>query len=348
LADASPHRTAVVIARIAAVLLAVALAAIVVVVVAVYTPLQEVSFRWMGLAGVALPLVALGAGLATAAAAVLSTARSRIRRDQEPSAGSRHLGLLVVVLLAWVPALVLSWPTLTGMIAPQDPGQGQDFTLVSQNIWYQHEDPARIADELLRRDADVLVLVEYTPAHRAALRSAGIDRAYPHRWEEPGELGGGLAVFSVFPLDDPLRLDTWSGAVRVGLVLDEGTIDLVAVHPVAPSDYWGLRRWKGDYTTLIDSLSSMGPDTIIAGDFNATGAHQRFRELKAAAGVRDAQDLSGSGFGPTWPGVGWRPPIMRLDHVLVGEGIGVESVEVIEDLGSDHRGLEARLRFPRS
>lgn len=348
MADPPSQRTAVLIARTAAVVLAVSLVAIVVVVVAVYTPLQEVSFRWMGLAGVALPLVALGAGLATASAVVMSAARSRVHRDEGSTGGSRRLGLVLVVLVAWVPALVLSWPTLVGMAAPQDPGDGQAFTLLTQNIWYQHDDPARMAEELLARGADVMVLVEYTPEHRAALRAAGGDRAYPYRWEEPGELGGGLAVFSVFPLDEPTRLDTWSGAVEVGVELDDGTIDLVAVHPVAPSDYWGLRRWKGDYTTLIDSLFDAGPDTIIAGDFNATGAHQRFRELKAATGVRDAQDLSGSGFGPTWPGVGWRPPIMRLDHVLVGDGIGVESVEVLDDLGSDHRGLEARLRFPRS
>jgi endonuclease/exonuclease/phosphatase (EEP) superfamily protein YafD len=348
LAEAHPPRSAVLIARTAAVLLAVSLAAIAVVVVAVYTPLQEVSFRWMALAGVALPLVALGAGLVTASAAVWSTAQRRVRRDDPSARAPRRLGPVLLVAVAWVPVLVLSWPTLAGMVAPQDPGQGQPFTLVSQNIWYQHDDPARIAEELLALDADVMVLVEYTPEHRSAMRAAGIDRAYPHRWEEPGELGGGLAVFSVFPLEDPRRLDTWSGAVEVGLVLDEGTIDLVAVHPVAPSDYWGLRRWKGDYTTLIDTLSDAGPDTIITGDFNATGAHQRFRELTAAAGVRDAQDLSGSGFGPTWPGVGWRPPIMRLDHVLVGDGIGVESVEVLDDVGSDHRGLEARLRFPRS
>ena len=40
---------------------------------------------------------------------------------------------------------------------------------------------------------------------------------------------------------------------------------------------------------------------MIAGDFNATGAHRRFRELMSVGGLRDAQDVSGAGFGATWP-----------------------------------------------
>ena len=38
---------------------------------------------------------------------------------------------------------------------------------------------------------------------------------------------------------------------------------------------------------------------------------------------------------------------MRLDHVLVGDGVGVDGVEVLEDVGADHRGVEARLRVPQ-
>ena len=43
-----------------------------------------------------------------------------------------------------------------------------------------------------------------------------------------------------------------------------------------------------------------------------------------------------------------RAPLMRLDHVLVGEGIGVERFELLEATASDHLGVEAWLRVPRS
>lgn len=324
-------------------MLVLGLAAQAVVVLVASTALQEVSFRWMGLAGVALPLATLVASVGTIVAVVLA-----LRMGASQGTRWTRVVLVIVVLTLWVPAAALGAPTLRGLMAPEDPGAGQPFTLVTQNLWYEHPDPETLAAQLLERDADVLVLVEYTPAHRDALRRAGISDRYPHRWEEPGELGGGLAVFSRFPMGDPERLRTWSGAVRLPLELEDGVVDLYAVHPVAPSDYWGLRRWKGDYTTLTDELAGAGPNTVVAGDFNATGSHQRLRKLMATAGLRDAQDVSGGGFASTWPSSGWLPPVMRLDHVLVGDDIGVEGVEVLEDLGSDHRGLEAVLRHPRT
>ncbi len=68
---------------------------------------------------------------------------------------------------------------------------------------------------------------------------------------------------------------------------------------------------------------------------------------QSLGGLRDAQDISGSGFGATWPSGDLWPPIMRLDHVLVGNGVGVERVEVLDDVGADHRGAGPVARWPR-
>jgi endonuclease/exonuclease/phosphatase (EEP) superfamily protein YafD len=304
--------------------------------VTTFTWLQEVSFRWIGLAGVALPTSVALATVGTVAV-VVAIASGPVRRR-------RTVLLTAGMLASWGTVVVLGAPTLQGMVAPSPAGDGAPLSLVTQNLWYENDDPDATAREVMSRDADVMVLVEYTPAHARAFSDAGVRAAYPHRWEEPGELGGGLAVMSKVPFDDVERLSTWSGAVRMELDTEGGPLTLYAVHPVAPSDYWGLRRWKGDYRTLIDALEGAGPSTVVAGDFNATGAHRRFRELKAVGGLRDAQDISGSGFGATWPSGDRWPPIMRLDHVLVGSGVGVERVEVLDDVGADHRGVEARLR----
>ena len=37
---------------------------------------------------------------------------------------------------------------------------------------------------------------------------------------------------------------------------------------------------------------------------------------------------------------------MRLDHVLVGEGIGVQDLTLLDDVGADHLGVRATLRVP--
>ena len=125
-----------------------------------------------------------------------------------------------------------------------------------------------------------------------------------------------------------------------------GAATLHVVHPIAPRDRWGLTNWTKDYEVLRSTLDHAPADTIVAGDFNATGAHRRFRELLESAELSDAQDVSGSGFGSTWPSARWIPPLMRLDRVLVGDAIGVDGVEVLDAMGPDHRGVVARLRLP--
>ncbi len=328
------------VADLAIVVVLAALVGQVVVLVTVHTWLQEVSFRWMGLAGVGLPTAAALAAVATLAAVVAAVLGPRRRR--------RSVGLVGALTVTWGMVVVLGAPTLQGIVAPQPAGDGAEMTLLTQNLWYQNDDPGRTARAVMARDADVMVLVEYTPAHAEAFRAAGVREAYPYRWEEPGERGGGLAVMSRFSFDDIARLSTWSGAVRLELDVDGTAVTLYGVHPVAPSDRYGLRRWKGDYRTLTSVLLDAGPSTVVAGDFNATAGHRRFRELKSVAGLADAQDVSGAGFGATWPAATPLPPVMRLDHILVGDDIGVERTEILDDVGADHLGVEARLRVPRS
>lgn len=327
-------------ADLAIVVVVAALVGQVVVLVTVYTWLQEVSFRWMGLAGVGLPTAAALASvvtLAAVAAAVLGPQRRR-----------RTVALVGALAVAWGVVVVLGAPTVQGIVASRPAGDGAEMTLLTQNLWYQNDDPDRTARAVMARDADVMVLVEYTPAHAEAFGAAGVRESYPYRWEEPGERGGGLAVMSRFAFDDIARLSTWSGAVRLDLDVEGTPVTLYGVHPVAPSDRYGLRRWKGDYRTLTAVLRDAGPSTVVAGDFNATGGHRRFRELMSVAGLADAQDISGAGFGATWRAAGVVPPVMRLDHILVGDAIGVQRTEILGDVGADHLGVEARLRVPRS
>jgi endonuclease/exonuclease/phosphatase (EEP) superfamily protein YafD len=314
-----------------------ALVATVLLAVVVVTPLQEVSFRWMGLAGVALPAALALAALGTLAATAVSYLA--------PKGAMRSALVALGLVVPWVLVVSLAAPTLAGLADPRPAGDGAAVVLLTQNLWYQHRDPAAAAAAVLAEDADVLVLVEYTPAHEQAFAAAGARERYPHRWEAPAELGDGLAVLSKVPLRDPQLLPLASGAVRVELDTDGGPVQLFAVHPTAPSDYWGLRRWKKDYRALSEALADAGPMTVVAGDFNATGAHRRFRSLLSDTGLVDAQDASGSGFGATWP-AGLVPAVMRLDHVLVGEGIGVEGVELLDGLGADHLGVRATLRVP--
>jgi endonuclease/exonuclease/phosphatase (EEP) superfamily protein YafD len=264
---------------------------------------------------------------------------------------SRRLRSLSVAAL--VPLLLLSHaiaPTVAGMVFPERSTDGVRLSVLAQNVWFENEDPATTLDAAMKRRADVVVLTEFTPEFERHLDERAVAgwRSYPHQWRDARPGGSGLAVLSSFPFEEAVRVPLSMPAVRVRLRVGEGLVDLYAVHPVAPSDRWGLLQWQNDYRVLIGDATDAGPMTIMAGDFNATRGHRTFRRLLEAGGLRDAQDVAGAGLAGTWPSGGALPRVMRLDHVLVGEGIGVEAFEVLPFIGSDHLGVEAVLRVPRS
>jgi endonuclease/exonuclease/phosphatase family metal-dependent hydrolase len=131
-----------------------------------------------------------------------------------------------------------------------------------------------------------------------------------------------------------LRPDDGSGPVIVG------------VHAVAPLEV-EMDNWRSDLEWLAAACSA--PDTIMAGDFNATLDH--------AAGLgdgpdtalgqcRDAAAQGDSGAVGTWPTS--VPALLGspIDHVMATADWAVAEVHVVDALdesGSDHRPIVARL-----
>jgi endonuclease/exonuclease/phosphatase (EEP) superfamily protein YafD len=83
---------------------------------------------------------------------------------------------------------------------------------------------------------------------------------------------------------------------------------------------------------------------VLAGDFNATLDHATLRRL-IGRGYADAADRAGRGLVPTW-GLGQSRPPLTIDHVLLDRRCAVQSVQIHDLPGSDHRALFARLRLP--
>jgi endonuclease/exonuclease/phosphatase (EEP) superfamily protein YafD len=62
------------------------------------------------------------------------------------------------------------------------------------------------------------------------------------------------------------------------------------------------------------------------------------------SGVRDAHDVVGGGWQPTWNSKSLiLPPVLRIDHVLASPAFAVTGFEVGGDFGSDHRPVIADL-----
>lgn len=314
-------------------------------VLVVFTPLQEIGFRVMALAGIAVPVsIGIATVMSLAGAVFVATGPRPVPR--------RNAGLTAAaVTVGWVTVLALAGPPTLGISQPRavDRGEvvaGTEFTIAVQNVWWRDPSPGQLATAVLARSPDVVVLIEFTDAHDSAwVAAAGDD--YPYRWSAPADKGQGMALFSRFPIGDVEPVDLYAGAARVPVHVGPATVDLVMVHPMAPSSFWGVQRWTQDMLELTRAGSEpgrqFGSHTVVAGDFNATVHHRRYRDFKNILWLTDALDVVGSGYSATWPGRGKLPPLMRLDHILVGSEIAVLDAGVVPAPGSDHLGVVARL-----
>jgi endonuclease/exonuclease/phosphatase (EEP) superfamily protein YafD len=80
----------------------------------------------------------------------------------------------------------------------------------------------------------------------------------------------------------------------------------------------------------------------VAGDFNAVGDHGPMQALQRA-GPKNATDVVGAGWLPTYPANRSFPPLLPIDHVMINKDLTATSVTSFTVAGSDHRGLLATL-----
>lgn len=294
-----------------------------------WTGLQELGTPTLTLAGLSGPLTIAGA------VAVLGGA-----------AWARHFGTRWAAwwaLTAIVPVLLVAQyarPTLMGLVTAEGPSPGVHLTVLAQNMWYHSSEQDEQVETLLDEDADVYVLTEFTPEALDGLRERHVERRYPFSVlrPEPGRLG--MAVLSRVPLQvraaDEFR-------IMVDLSPPDAVpLHLIATHSPAASSV-GIESWHDELDELADMARLAGPDTVVAGDLNATAGHVAFRELVASAALTDAQDAGGGGFAGTWNLMATVPPLLRLDHVLVGRDVAVHRFRFASRIDSDHQGIAAEI-----
>lgn len=242
------------------------------------------------------------------------------------SPGSGHAGTTPVAAEADV--VVLSWNTLGGAV-----------------------DARTIAALALRLGADVVTLPETTAETATAVAGLMATAGRP-MWAQTASHGSypgnSTSILVSAALGEYAAIDRFGDtsippSLVVAPVNGEGPT-LAAVHPVAPTP-GNLDDWRNDLA-FVDTLCST-PNTIVAGDFNATLDHLGGDPADAGdAGCTDAALVGGTAAVGTWPA--WLPALVgtQIDHVLATTGWKVVSAEVIQtedDAGSDHRPITATL-----
>jgi endonuclease/exonuclease/phosphatase (EEP) superfamily protein YafD len=224
-------------------------------------------------------------------------------------------------------------------------GVGQDVTVMAANLLVGMADAEALVAAVKAHDVDVLTLQELTPDMVRDLDRAGLRETLPYRHflDEPGGSGSGIAArYPVFPrtLTPPSTLRQ-AGAL-VDLPGDD--VEVLSVHPIPPVVDNGPESWQRDMAGLPKRVLD-GPVRVLAGDFNATLDHVGLRRL-LNSGYVDAADQVGEGLNPTWPaGALWPPPV-TIDHVLVDSRCPVDTFQVIDIPGSDHRAIVTRFVVP--
>ncbi len=282
---------------------------------------QAVSFR----AVVGLGLAGLG-GLLLAA----------------PWTRTRLAPLAVVLLIgALAQAAVLgtrSWSRSAGTEGPRD------LTVLTYNLRWDSVPPATVARLARGHGADVIVLPETSPSSVAQVAQLLVAETWAW-WYAAGSRpadGGGTGVLvsssvGTYRVGDDLH--SAHGSIVLAPVSGAGPT-IVAAHPVAPSSRGQMGPWRTE-TEQVAAVCRRTPDVVVAGDLNSTVDHPA---LAAASPCVDAAVLAGRGAVGTWPTTlpSWLGA--PIDHVLVdGRRWRVLEVQVLDETGSDHRPLVARL-----
>ena len=229
-------------------------------------------------------------------------------------------------------------------------GQGREpLVVVTSNVQFGFTFPdiQLLVDEVVARDADVLLLIEAAPGTEDVARDAGIGRHLPHAVGVERPDAGGAYILSRYPLTTagvPEPPDTRYALPTAVVQAPQGEVTVMAVHTVAPLAADAV-VWHRELTSLA-SWAAVAPTAgplVLAGDFNASSDHPAFRRF-AAAGLYDAQREVGRGRRRTWPERAgpFVPPFVDLDHILL-RGLAVTGFDRFAVPGTDHYAVSAGL-----
>lgn len=244
-----------------------------------------------------------------------------------PSARHRRRWLAALPL-----ALLPLWTASPALPIARDDAS-PTLVLASANVHAGNPDPTPLAAWLRAQPADIVVLVELTPAYAEGLQQA-LAEQYPHHAFFAEESPFGIGLLSRLPLREVVRTDSADGIPSLAATIDtaQGPVRVIAAHPMPPL----APHWQQARDDLLRSLAreAKARPTVVAGDLNATPWSRALADA-AGVGLRRA-----TGLAPTWPSAHVGIPI---DHVLAGPGWRRGETARGPDIGSDHRPIRALL-----
>lgn len=228
--------------------------------------------------------------------------------------------------------------------APSDPAARTSLRVMTLNAYHGQANAAAIVETVREQGVDVLCLQETTAALVGALERVGLADLLPHRVGPTV----GSQIWSRLPLADAVDDAVgYEGSAMPAATVDAGglSVRVVSVHTCSPTPGYE-RLWARSLGLLAAVGGSDGgaPDDgtpyLLAGDFNASLYHASFRAI-LEAGFSDGARAAGEGLVFTWPADGPLPPLVTLDHMLLGTGLAATGFGYLDIPGTDHLAVLA-------
>lgn len=174
----------------------------------------------------------------------------------------------------------------------------------------------------------------------------GLKDVFPYSFRSPG---GGLAIFSLIPLQDVggINLGGFGYHLVANLELNGKLIHFIGTHPFVPIKPLTFQRRNSQLLALQKYIQQQEKPAIIVGDFNLTPWSPYYRNFIRKKSLHN----TGLGFGtlPSWPHPAtyikniprWLMPLINIpiDHCFVSKEFGVVNTRISGSGNSDHAAI---------
>jgi endonuclease/exonuclease/phosphatase (EEP) superfamily protein YafD len=206
-------------------------------------------------------------------------------------------------------------------------GEPGPFVLYQKNVLFNNNSLGTLAADIRASDASVVTLQEVSQVNEALLRD--LSDVMPYQLLCPAYATGGVAVLTrLAPI--PGKSVCAKGLAALQVQGPSGPVWVVSIHLPWP---WPFRQAELS-ETIVPQIAGLDGPSVVAGDFNMVRWSNLLSRIERAANGHWAGPVQGS-FGQFSPLAD-----LPIDNVLAPFG---GKIELRPELGSDHKGLIARL-----
>jgi endonuclease/exonuclease/phosphatase (EEP) superfamily protein YafD len=207
------------------------------------------------------------------------------------------------------------------------------------NTYKNNADYTAISNEILRLDADVVIMLEMSIPKMQGVLPA-LKARYPHIADCDAGRQCDIAVLSKFPILSSAGDYDWAGPHYARASLG-GAMQGVTIYGVHTARFPVTRLQFRQITEMTRLMEQTAGDIVMMGDFNATPFSQIHTKITQGSGLMRLTEL------PTWPAQ-LHLPQLAIDHVFASPAFRVVGNQQIgEAAGSDHYPIVLTLAYKK-